>query len=131
MEESFGYVDVPAQTTKSREMKTSETDLVRACLQWLKLAKPRGVWWRANTGAVTMPYTSGHPCGSKRRFVRFGEPGMSDIQGVCDGAAWFIECKMPKGKLSASQVAFRDAVGKAGAFYAVARSIQDLEQVFD
>lgn len=101
--------------------KATETDLVRSCLAWLQLTKPHGVWWRNNVGAVQVG----------KRFVRFGVPGMSDIQGVWDGASWFIECKMPKGTLSASQVAFRDAVGAARAYYAVVRSIQDLEQVFD
>jgi len=93
-----------------------------------EIANPQGVWWRANTGAVTMPYTSGHPCGSKRRFVRFGVPGMSDIQGVFDGRAIFIECKSEAGQVSALQRAFGESITRAGGEYHIVRSIEDLEK---
>jgi hypothetical protein len=102
--------------------KTTETDLVRAILAWLQIAKPQGVWWRANTGCFAGEYKG------KKRFVRFGVPGMSDIQGVHDGLAVFIECKGEKGKLSAAQENFGKEIIAANGCYIVARSIEDVEK---
>ena len=53
-----------------------EREIVRAILDALR-SVPGVVAWRNNTGAVTVSARGG----SKRRFVRFGEAGMSDIIG--------------------------------------------------
>lgn len=102
--------------------KQSETDLVKACLAWLKVAKPAGVFWRANVGAVVSEYQG------RKRFTRFGVPGMADIQGILNGRAVFIECKSAKGVLSANQIVFGERVSNAGALYLVVRSLDELIQ---
>ena len=103
--------------------KSTESDLVKACLVWLRTCKPAGVWYRSNTGAFAGEYNG------KKRFVRFGVPGMSDIGGVLNGRAIFIECKTATGKLSENQITFGEQVTRAGALYAVVRSLEELEAV--
>lgn len=88
--------------------KPTEADLVKACLQLLRL---RGIFaFRVNCGAVLGTHRG------KRRFVRFTSvPGVSDILGVLPGGRLLcVEAKGPKGKLRASQAAFLDAVRRAG-----------------
>ena len=104
--------------------KTTETDLVRVCLTWLQLTHPTGVWWRANTGCHVVPATRN----SARRYLRFGVPGMSDIQGVLNGYAVFIECKSATGQLSSPQKCFKFLVEQAKAKYILVRSLSDLEK---
>jgi hypothetical protein len=100
-------------------MKPRETDLVKATLTYLTLTYPKGVFWRSNTGAFAGEYKG------RKRFIKFGLVGMSDIQGVFNGRAIFIECKIGKGKQSANQWAFEQAVVEAGAFYHVTRELGD------
>lgn len=99
--------------------KPSESDLVRATLIWLTLNYPKGVWFRSNTGAFAGEYKG------RKRFVRFGIPGLADISGVLNSWAIFIECKIGKAKLSEAQCAFCDAVRLAGAQYIVTREVGD------
>jgi hypothetical protein len=100
-------------------MKPRETDLVKATLAYLTVAYPRGVWYRTNTGAFAGEYKG------RKRFVKFGIPGLADITGVLDGRAIYVECKIGKGKQSANQWAFERAVVGAGAQYHVTRELGD------
>lgn len=74
----------------------SEKNIQDACLQWLN-SVPRVTAWRQNTGAAVAQYTtrSGE---HKRRFIRFGERGQSDISGLAHGIRLEIEIKKPKEK---------------------------------
>jgi hypothetical protein len=101
--------------------KASETDLIHSLLVWLIVMFPKGVFWRSNCGAVVSEYKG------RKRLIRFGTPGMSDIFGVLDGKAIFIEAKSAKGRSSPAQIVFGESVTAAGALYIVARSIQDVE----
>jgi hypothetical protein len=100
-------------------MRPRETDLVRATLVYLALTYPRGVWYRSNTGAFAGEYKG------RKRFVRFGIPGLADISGVLDGQAIYLEAKIGKAKLSEAQEAFRASVTAAGAQYHVTRELGD------
>lgn len=68
----------------------SETDLVRAIVIYLRV---QGIFcWRQNTGAARY----GGSKGKKPRFVRYGEPGISDVLGMMkDGRFLAIEVKLP------------------------------------
>lgn len=95
----------------------SETDLVRAILEYLHL---RGITaWRNNTGA----YKAG------KRFIRFGYVGSGDILGVIPptGKLLSIECKTKKNKPSHKQEEFMELVVRAGGIAFVARSIEDVQ----
>ncbi len=105
--------------------KPKEGDLVKLCLQWLAIRYPQGVFWRCNQGGAMIG----------KQFVRFSSlPGVSDIIGVLPasngipgGQFLAAECKMPKGRLQPSQVAFIDAVRAAGGIAGVVQSLDDLE----
>lgn len=108
--------------------KPKEGDLVKACLNWLQLRYPRGLFWRQNAGATKIG----------DRYIKFGSmPGVSDIIGIKPGTLTTgllgifcaIECKMPKGRLQPSQQEFIAAVKRAGGIAGVVRSIDDLEKL--
>jgi hypothetical protein len=98
-----------------------ESDLVRACLAYLQLAKVPA--WRNNSGAAAFAGPAG-----RKRFVRFSVEGCSDILGVLPpaGRLLAVECKRPGGKLTPAQAAFLSAVGAAGGLAFVVRSVDDL-----
>lgn len=110
----------------------AEREVVRDCLAYLRL---RGVLaWRQNTGAFAGEYKG------RRRFVRFGEPGMADIAGVITprfdprqaGRSIFVECKRPVGgRLSDDQRAFLDNARAAGALALVVTSASELAAMLD
>lgn len=102
--------------------KTTHADLVGACLVFLTLTKPHGAYYKTNTGAFAGEHKG------RKRFVRFGVPGLADITGVLPGGrAIYVECKVGKDKPSVDQKAFRAMVERAGAVYVLARSIVDME----
>jgi len=100
-------------------MKDNETQLVKACLSWLTA---NGILaWRQNTGAMTASYKG------KRRFVRFGRPGMSDIAGVLPGGrAFYVECKMPGRVVTEGQWEFLCQVEEEGGLGVVVHTLEEL-----
>lgn len=100
--------------------KPSETEsIVKPCLQYLAM---KGILaWRNNTGAFAGEYKG------KKRFVKFGVKGGSDILGIMPGGrALAVECKMPGEKVTADQEAFLATARNAGAFVAVVHSVDEL-----
>lgn len=95
-----------------------ETEIQKQILQYLSY-RP-GVYWRMNTGAFAGEYKG------KKRFVRFGVPGFSDIIGVRDGQMIAIEVKAEKGKMSVFQQEFRTNIEINGGKYVLARSVDDV-----
>ena len=109
-----------------------ESDLVTEALRFLNRI-PGVVAWRTNVGAVSADHKG------KRRFVRFGFPGLSDIIGwserphgpqVPEGLRWAsflaVECKSATGRLTPQQQGFLDLVNKAGGIGFAARSCDDI-----
>jgi hypothetical protein len=103
-------------------MKTPEGAVVKACLEYLEL---RGVYaYRQNTGAAEYQDKAG-----KKRFVRYGKPGVSDIIGVLPGGRFLaVECKAPGGRLSEYQINFLNDIERMGGLAVTARSVEDLEK---
>ena len=108
--------------------KTTHADLVGACLTWLQLIYPSGLFYQSNTGARAIPATPT----TKRRFVRFGTRGLADITGILPGKPHgipiYVECKVGRDKQSEDQKIFETNVIGAGGIYVVARSIDDLAE---
>jgi hypothetical protein len=101
--------------------KPLEKDVVKACLQYLRLV---GVFaWRQNQGAVKVTPASG-----PRRFFRFASAeGISDIIGVLPGGRLLaVECKREDGKVRESQERFLSAVRAKGGLALVVRSVTEL-----
>jgi hypothetical protein len=103
-------------------MDTPEGAVVKACLEYLEL---RGVYaYRQNTGAAEYQDKAG-----KKRFVRYGKPGVSDIIGVLPGGRFLaVECKAPGGRLSENQIEFLNDIERMGGLAVVAKSVDDLER---
>ena len=102
--------------------KTTETQLVKACLDYLSM---RGIMaWRNNSGA----FASEHK--GRKRFVRFGTPGAPDIMGIlppADGGRFLgIECKVGKNKQTPAQHAWAFQCERSGGLYVLARSVDDV-----
>jgi hypothetical protein len=105
---------------------TSETDLVRNCLAYLRL---RGVpAWRSNSGALRVER------GGRRRVYRFsGARGLSDILGLLPpwGRLLAVECKRPGNRPTPDQQGFLDAVTAAGGLALVVHDVGDLAAALD
>jgi hypothetical protein len=102
-------------------MATPEGDLVKVCLQYLQFT---GVYcWRQNTGANAVKAKGAQ----KRRFIRYGMPGISDILGCMpDGRFIAVECKVGKNALTTDQRVFLETIRDAGGIGIVARSVDDV-----
>lgn len=124
-------------------LAASEAQIQKSILEYLQI---KGIFcWRVNTGAVVSEYKG------KKRFVRFGAPGVSDIVGIrsfrarvggdlrplidfdgtpmtCIGRFFAIEVKKPGNKLSPAQEAFKVEVERAGGLFITAYSLADVEK---
>jgi hypothetical protein len=108
---------------------TTEATVLRSCLDYLRL---RGVLaFRVNTTGVYDP--------ARKAFRSFrGLKGVADILGVLPrtldvggrrvtvGVFLAVEVKSVRGRLTPEQVAFADAVRKAGGIPLCVRSLKDL-----
>lgn len=101
--------------------RPTEGQIVKSCLDYLRLAG--FLAWRSNTGAAVYTNAAG-----RRRLVRYGEPGVSDILGVLPGGRVLaVECKADGGRLSDAQEAFLGRVRQAGGLALVVRSVTELQ----
>jgi hypothetical protein len=111
-------------------LSSKETDLVRACLDWLALH--RVMAWRMNNTGVFDP--------TKRIFRSFhGLKGVSDILGILPrhidigaeqvtiGSFLAIETKRPGEKLREDQAAFLEAIRERGGIGLCVHSLDELD----
>jgi hypothetical protein len=106
-----------------------ESDVQKLILDWLAA---KGIFAiRMNTGAVSASHNG------KKRFFRFGMPGMADIlafdaletklRGLV--LPTWIEVKGTNGQQSEQQKAFQQMVQRMGHVYILARSLEDVESM--
>lgn len=103
---------------------TPEADLQRAVVQALRVALPRTTIIHHCANEVTEP----GPRGAKRQAILVGmgvHPGFADLMVLVEGRVLFLELKSPKGRLAASQEAFRNAVLAQGHTWALVRSVDE------
>ena len=103
---------------------TPEADLQRAVVGALRFALPKSAILHHCANEVTEP----GPRGAKRQAILVGmgvHRGFADLIVLCEGRVLFLELKSPKGSLSPSQAAFRDAVQTQGFGWALVRSLYD------
>lgn len=116
----------------------SEAQTQKAVCEFLSARK---IWWmRCNTGAMQAEHNG------KRRFLRFGKPGMADIQAISKfdfqhtvgpNTYWatmprviWLEIKSPTGKQSAAQKEFQAEVEAEGHTYLLVRDINEVIEFF-
>ena len=103
---------------------TPEADLQRSVVIALRFALPKTAIIHHCANEVTEP----GPRGAKRQAILVGmgvHPGFADLIVLCDGRVLFLELKSLKGRLSADQEAFRDAVLAQGHAWALVRALDD------
>ena len=113
-------------------LSTTETDLVRACLDWLALHRIKA--WRMNNTGIFDPVKKIH-----RRF--HGLRGVSDILGILPqtvrldggdeetfGNFLAIEVKKPGEKPRPDQQAFLQDIRAAGGIALCVHSLDELEE---
>lgn len=88
------------------------------------LAARRHFFWRQNTAPTIQKSKKGW---SFRKMPKHSLKGVADIILVHTGRPYFLEVKRPNTKQSADQVDFQQRAEKAGALYAVVRSIEDVQ----
>ncbi len=108
-----------------KKIQGSERQLTHSIIEYLNY---QGFYvWRENTGAMTMENKNG-----SKRYVRFGEKGMSDIVGLRreDGKFVAIEVKLPTTvkRVTPAQESFLEMIRHHNGIALVVTSIEDLEQ---
>lgn len=97
-----------------------EIDIQRQCIDWLRVNGFMA--WRNQSAGVFDATKRVYRAPSKYQMS-----GASDCIAVKDGKVFFIEFKRPKsGKLSDSQIKFRDELISHGGIYVVIRSVDEL-----
>ncbi len=61
----------------------------------------------------------------------YSEKGLCDLVAVKNGISVYIEAKGPKGEQSDDQKQFESRIRNAGAQYILARSVDDVEHLFN
>lgn len=116
----------------------TESNTQRAVLDLLAAKRIRH--WRMNSGAMLAEHNG------KKRFLRFGEPGMADIMAVTsfrvrhmvnESTYWadiprivWLEIKSPTGKQSAAQKEFQRNAEANGETYLLVRDINQVVELF-
>ena len=101
-----------------------ETQLVKSILIDAGYSREL-VLWRNNTGGVN------YEDKGKKRFVKFGVKGASDIFGIRkkDGKFIAIECKVGRNKLTYHQQYFGEMIQENNGIFIVARCLDDWKGV--
>ncbi|RLB08819.1 MAG: hypothetical protein DRG39_08330 [Deltaproteobacteria bacterium] len=81
--------------------------------------------WRQNSGVFI------YQDGKKKRLIRCGTPGVSDIIGFYKNKAFFIEVKTKTGRLTKRQRTFLEAVNKNGQLGVVLRDLKECVELFE
>lgn len=106
--------------------KPLEKDIQRDILQMLRV-HPKVAWAeRMNTGAHPLEHNG------KKRFVRYGFVGLSDIIGqLKSGEFLALEVKRPGNTPTAAQHAFLDSVSAAGGVSGWADNLDDAIRIVE
>ncbi len=130
---------------KMKMRNGTEQNTKNAIMEYLKM-RPDVFVMKMNTGGTPYEYKSNKSGQIKKYFVRFGSPGMADIQGVLNrkignsyiGQALYIEVKArgctkkqdgvyrQAGEQKPDQIEFEKKVKAMGAIYLLAFSVQDV-----
>lgn len=98
----------------------TEKEILKSCLA---LLSARGVFaWRVNVGATALEFDG------KKRLVRYGKPGQSDIAGILPSGRFIcIETKRPRNRPTPLQIAWmREVIQHKGvAFWVTSAKMLD------
>lgn len=105
--------------------ESSEKEIQNAILEYLSFLPDCKAWTNKSTGTYDP---------RSQRFIpqrgKFHNRGVSDIIGIYRGKMLCIEVKSKKGKLAPHQEMFLQEMKRHGAIAFVARSVNDVAEVF-
>jgi hypothetical protein len=101
-------------------VKPRESEIQSSICDYLALRKH--FFWRQNTAGM---YRDGRFFSLPKYSMR----GVPDLIVVHIGRPYFLEVKRPGSKQSLDQIEFQRQAEKAGALYAVVRSIDEVQQL--
>ena len=110
---------------KLKMQEAKERDIQGEIIAYLR--RDSRVAWveRFNTGAHVV--IDSHT--KRRRFIRYGFKGLSDLLGqLSDGRLFAVECKSRTGKPTVEQQVFLEKVRGARGVAILARSVSDVKQ---
>jgi hypothetical protein len=115
------------KATAPKKPTVPESAILRAILEYVALCPTVAKAWRTNSGAMRKNYVAKDGT-TREHFVRFnGERGVSDVIGFTNGGKFLaIEAKREGEKPTDDQVAFLDAVRRAGGVAVLAYSVDDV-----
>src|SRR5258708_7847327 len=108
--------------TALRRKQPLEKDIQASICDYLALR--RHFFWRQNTSPTVQKSAEGW---SFRRMPKYAMRGVPDLIVVHVGRPYFLEVKREGTYQSPDQKVFQAAAEKAGALYAVVRSIEDVQ----
>lgn len=111
---------------------TQESGIVTAVCHLLQLYENCGklYWIRNNSGAQPVTYQKKDGT-VRRRYLRSGRRGSSDIIVWLPNRCIFFEVKTATGKLSPDQKEFAETIGKLGYEYYVVRSVDEVIKILN
>lgn len=104
-------------------MKRPEQELQIRAVKFIRAAYPDLLFFHVPNGGVRSKVEGAI---FKAMGTMAGAPDLMFV--LPTGVAAFLELKAGKGKLTATQEAFRDRCQSAGAFWAEARSLEEIEE---
>lgn len=115
-------------TVTKKRIYTTETALLRDCLEWLGWHPALGYYWRNNQN--TAFFDPRNDRWIKRRGIGYAD-GTPDIIGVAPSGLFIgIECKLPGKKQSDKQIDFETMIKRYNGIYAKIHSVDELKQLF-
>jgi hypothetical protein len=104
-------------------MGKAENDTTKAITAYIRMMG--GVVERVQSGNHPRTYTA-KDGRQARHYVQGATKGTADLIGVWSGTPLAIEVKTPTGKVSKEQREWGEAWEKAGGYYVVARTLDDV-----
>lgn len=109
-----------------RSTKNKESEIQTEICRYL--SKQHAFFWRNNNTPIWDKSLRGG-YGAYRGMGTYAMKGVADIIGIDGyGSVYFIECKTPRGKLSADQILFKKRCERHNALYIVATCVADVEK---
>lgn len=103
--------------------KIKESDIQDQCIKYLELLSKKHslYYFRSNTGSFNIVDKKGN-----NRYMKTGKKGCPDIILLIEGMYLGIEVKTSIGIQSEAQKQASDEIAKAGGYYLLVRSLQEM-----
>lgn len=105
-------------------IKQKESELQKSILSYLQLIENKGELYFLRTGSGLIKTEKGH-------YFKTGKSGAPDISICYKGYAIYFECKTETGKQSEIQKEAEQKIIKAGGYYFIIRSLEEVVNILN